>query len=235
MSDNTVLVFDLETVPDVDAFAIAEKLTGHPAWSVRRQMGEKVARQIFQRIVCIGVLAAERAADGVWRPTVLEAPHGGDRSERELIQRFVDRLVPQGPRLVTFNGHTFDLPVLRYRAMMHSIGAPGLAARPYFDRARCDMIDLCDLLSAQERHARVSLDELSRVLGLPGKPDGVDGKAVESLFAAGKHAEIAAYCSSDVVNTYRCWLRYELFCGRASDAEYTASETALSGFLGART
>ncbi len=58
MSDNTVLVFDLETVPDVDAFAIAEKLTGHPAWSVRRQMGEKVARQIFQRIVCIGVLAA---------------------------------------------------------------------------------------------------------------------------------------------------------------------------------
>ncbi len=97
------------------------------------------------------------------------------------------------------------------------------------------MIDLCDLLSAQERHARVDLDELSRVLGLPGKPDGVDGKAVESLFAAGKHAEIAAYCSSDVVNTYRCWLRYELFCGRASDAEYTASEAALSGFLGART
>ena len=82
MSDDTVLVFDLETVPDVEAFATAEKLTGHPAWSVRRQMGEKVARQVFQRIVCIGVLMAARAADGAWQPTVLEASHGGDTSER---------------------------------------------------------------------------------------------------------------------------------------------------------
>lgn len=235
MSGGAVLVFDLETVPDVEAFATAEKLVGHPPWSVRRQMGEKVARQIFQRIVCIGALLAERAADGVWRPSMLEAPHAGDTSERELIQGFVDRLVPGAPRLVTFNGHTFDLPVLRYRAMMHAVGAPGLVARAYFDRTGSDMIDLCDLLSAQERHARVSLDELARVLGLPGKPDGVDGQAVEGLFAAGKHAEIAAYCTSDVVNTYRCWLRYELFCGRLDAAAFAASEKALADFLEQRT
>jgi predicted PolB exonuclease-like 3'-5' exonuclease len=230
MSDR-VLVFDLETVPDVAAFAQAEHLTHHPEREVRRQMGEKVARQLFQRIVCIGSLMAERGADGAWRPAALAAPHLPHGDERALIEGFVDRLLPQPPPLVTFNGHAFDLPVLRYRAMMHAVSAPGLAARAYFDRTGSDTIDLCDLLSAQERHARVSLDELSRVLGLPGKPAGVDGQAVEGLFAEGRHEEIAAYCRSDVLNTYRCWLRYELFCGRLDRAGFTASEKALADFL----
>jgi predicted PolB exonuclease-like 3'-5' exonuclease len=230
-SDNVVLVFDLETVPDVQAFAAAEGLDGHPDWSVRRQMGEKVARQVFQRIVCIGSLLAMRSADGVWRPSAVEAPHAGGASERELIQDFVDRLLPLAPRLITFNGHTFDLPVLRYRAMMHSVAAPALAVRPYFDRGGDDMVDLCDLLSAQERHARVSLNELARVLGLPGKPSGVDGGKVEAMVQEGRLADVADYCKSDVVNTFRAWLRYELFCGRLSEPQFAASETTLSDFL----
>lgn len=231
MSDGIVLVFDLETVPDTRAFAAAERLDGHPDWSVRKQMGEKVARQLFQRIVCIGALAAVRGADGVWRPTDLQAPHAGEQPERELIQDFVDRLGPLAPRLVTFNGHTFDLPVLRYRALLHAVAAPGLSARPYFDRMRGDMIDLCDLLAAQERHARVSLDELARTLGLPGKPAGMEGAAVETTIAEGRYREVPDYCRSDVLNTYRIWLRYELFCGRLGEPEFTASEAELAGFL----
>ena len=234
MSDNVVLVFDLETVPDVQAFAAAEGLEGHPDWSVRKQMGEKVARQVFQRIVCIGSLLAMRSADGVWRPTSLEAAHAGSASERELIQDFADRLLPLKPRLVTFNGHTFDLPVLRYRAMMHSVAAPALAARRYFDRAGDDMVDLCDLLSAQERHARVSLNELARVLGLPGKPSGVDGGKVEAMVQEGRFAEVADYCKSDVLNTFRAWLRYELFSGRVNEPQFAASESALAAFLAAK-
>jgi predicted PolB exonuclease-like 3'-5' exonuclease len=234
VSDNVVLVFDLETVPDVQAFAAAEGLAGHPDWSVRKQMGEKVARQVFQRIVCIGSLLATRSADGVWRPTSLEAGHAGSASERELIQDFVDRLLPLAPRLVTFNGHTFDLPVLRYRAMMHSVAAPALAARGYFDRAGEDMVDLCDLLSAQERHARVSLNELARVLGLPGKPSGVDGGKVETMVQEGRFAEVADYCTSDVLNTFRAWLRYELFSGRVNEPQFAASESALAAFLAAK-
>lgn len=243
MSEARVLVFDLETVPDVKGFARAENMTQHPEREVRRQMGEKVARQLFQRIVCIGSLAAERV-DGAWRPTSLDTPHAPQQDERALIEGFAARLegAPQlggAPQLVTFNGHAFDLPVLRYRAMLHSVSAPGLAARPYFDRAGSDTIDLCDLLSGQERHARAGLDELARLLDLPGKPHGVDGQAVggqavEAMFAEGRHDEIAAYCRSDVVNTYRCWLRYELFCGRLDERKFTASETALADFLSTR-
>lgn len=229
-----VLVFDIEAVPDVAAFAAAERLERHSPSEVRRQMGEKVARQVFQKIVCIGSLLARRDGNGGWQPTDLRAPHLGTRGERDLIGEFDDLLARHRPILVTFNGHTFDLPVLRYRAMMNAIAAPGLAARRYFDRAGGDTVDLCDLLSAQERHARVSLDELARVLGLPGKPENVDGAAVEGLFNEGRHAEIAAYCRSDVVNTYRCWLRYELFCGRLCAAELDRSEILLAAFLAAQ-
>jgi hypothetical protein len=38
---------------------------------------------------------------------------------------------------------------------------------------------------------------------------------------------IAEYCESDVLNTYRFWLRYELFRGRLSEVEVQASEAYL--------
>jgi 3'-5' exonuclease len=55
---------------------------------------------------------------------------------------------PPNPQLVTFNGNGFDLPVLRYRAMIHAISAPGLAERSYFNRHTEDALDLCDALSS---------------------------------------------------------------------------------------
>jgi hypothetical protein len=35
----------------------------------------------------------------------------------------------------------------------------------------------------------------------------------------------------DVLNTYRVWLRHELFRGRLSDGEFQASETSLVEFV----
>jgi predicted PolB exonuclease-like 3'-5' exonuclease len=49
---------------------------------------------------------------------------------------------------MTFNGNSFDLPVLRYRALVNRVAAPGLSMRPYFNRYTEDAVDLCDVLSA---------------------------------------------------------------------------------------
>jgi hypothetical protein len=46
--------------------------------------------------------------------------------------------------------------------------------------------------------------------------------------------EIAENCESDVVSTYRVWLRYALFRRRLSDAEFQASEAALVDFIKVR-
>jgi predicted PolB exonuclease-like 3'-5' exonuclease len=66
------------------------------------------------------------------------------RAGKELITAFCDKIAELSPQLVTFNGNSFDLPVLRYRAMVHGIYARGLSARPYFHRHTEDAIDLCD-------------------------------------------------------------------------------------------
>jgi predicted PolB exonuclease-like 3'-5' exonuclease len=41
----------------------------------------------------------------------------GERTEKELITAFCDKIAELSPQLVTFNGNSFDLPVLRYRAI----------------------------------------------------------------------------------------------------------------------
>src|SRR4051794_13313805 len=97
----------------------------------------------------------------------------GERPEKELITGFVNRISELAPKLVTFNGSGFDLPVLRYRAMIHATPAIGLTARPYFHRYSDDAIDLCNVLSSFSSQAKVSLHELSKVMGLPGKPTGI--------------------------------------------------------------
>lgn len=157
-----------------------------------------------------------------------------ERSEKALISAFVDRIAELSPQLVTFNGSSFDLPVLRYRAMVHGVSAPGLALRPYFNRYTEDAVDLCDVLASFSSQGKATLHELSRVMGLPGKPDGMAGGEVEKYYREGRIREIADYCEGDVVNTYRVWLRYELFRGRLTEADYQASEACLADFLKAR-
>jgi predicted PolB exonuclease-like 3'-5' exonuclease len=120
-----------------------------------------------------------------------------------LISAFCEKIAELSPQLVTFNGNSFDLPVLRHRAMIHGASAPGLAARLYFNRYTEDAVDLCDILSSFAPHSKASLNELSKIMGLSGKPENMDGTEVERYFLEGRIKEIADYCETDVVNTYR--------------------------------
>jgi predicted PolB exonuclease-like 3'-5' exonuclease len=68
-------------------------------------------------------------------------------------------------------------------------------------------------------------------MGLPGKPNDMSGGDVEKYYRDGRIREIADYCETDVVNTYRVWLRYELFRGRLTEATFRASEASLVEFI----
>ena len=225
-----ILVWDIETIPDISGFAAANNLFDKTAAEVREAMGDKFPKHIYHSIACIGALIAHQA-NGYWIVDALGAPHVGERSEKELITSFVDKIAQLKPQLVTFNGSSFDLPVLRYRAMVHKVSAAGLSARPYFHRYTDDATDLCDVLSSFAPGAKATLHELCRVMGLPGKPDGMHGGEVEQYHRDGRIDEIAAYCESDAVNTYRVWLRHELFQGNLSDTAFEASESKLEEFI----
>ncbi len=231
--NGNVIVWDLETIPDLKGFAAAHDLGGKSDDDIRTAVGDKFAKHIYHAIICIGALVAHQE-NGHWIVDAVGAPHIGERPERALIASFVDRIAELAPQLITFNGASFDLPVLRYRAMVNGLAAPGLSLRPYFNRYTEDAIDLCDVLSSFSSQAKATLHELSRVMGLPGKPDGIAGDQVEKYHREGRLREIADYCESDVVSTYRIWLRYELFRGRLSAATFQASEMNLAGFISAR-
>jgi predicted PolB exonuclease-like 3'-5' exonuclease len=217
------MVWDLETVPDLQGYARANNLIGRSPDEIRAAIGDEFPKLIYHSIICIGALVASRTANG-YEVQVVGAPHIGQRTEKELIESFVNKVGQLSPQLVSYNGCAFDLPVLRYRAMIHEVFAPGMHNRAYYHRYTDDNVDLCDVLSSFSYSAKVKLDELSRIMGLPGKPDGIDGSQVEAYFNVGRIQEIADYCKSDVINTYRLWLRHELFRGRLDQSQFEFSE-----------
>ena len=188
-----VLAWDIETAP-----RFLEQLPAQPDGAF--------PKAIYHSIICIGGLAAFRT-DAGWEVDALACPTVAEQSERQLIRSFVDFVGEHQPQMVTFNGHSFDLAVLRYRAMIQGVSAPGLHYRSYYHRFTDDHVDLCDVLSSYSYGARAKLDEISQVMGLPGKPDGIDGSQVQAYFEAGRVDEVADYCLSDVLNTYRIWIR----------------------------
>ena len=227
------IIWDLETAPDLAAF---KRMHGTPDITdeeAEALIGDRFAKLPLHKIVCIGALIAERGEWG-WSVTALGAPHIGERPERDIIAAFVARLEELRPQLVAFNGHGFDLPVLRYRAMIHALAAPGLNCRSYFNRYSEDCLDLCDALASFDARSKIGLDALCRVLGLAGKPDGIDGSQVGEFVKQGRIQEVADYCETDVVNTYRVFLRHELFRGNITPEQHEASEADVEEMLRAK-
>jgi 3'-5' exonuclease len=81
---------------------------------------------------------------------------------------------------------------------------------------------------------KVKLDEVTKILGLPGKPEGIDGSRVEEMVLGGRIEEVARYCESDVLNTYRVWMIYELFRGAITADQLAWSEGQTREFVANR-
>jgi 3'-5' exonuclease len=59
----SVIVWDLETVPDLGGFAAANDLVGKSDAEVREAIGDKFPKHIYHSIVCIGALIAHLESD----------------------------------------------------------------------------------------------------------------------------------------------------------------------------
>jgi 3'-5' exonuclease len=225
------LVFDIETVPDVELGRRLYDLHDLDDASVAQAMFAK-QRQIKhndflpppqQRVVAISVLL--RSGDG------LRIFSLGDElsPERELVQRFFDGLERYSPTLVSWNGSGFDLPVLNYRALRHGVNAHrywenGEGDREfrynnYLSRYHWRHIDLMDVLSGYGASGRASLDLAAQLIGLPGKL-GIGGSQVWPAFRRGEIGAIRDYCETDALNTYLIFLRFELTRGALDAATY---------------
>jgi hypothetical protein len=64
--NGSVIVWDLETVPDLRGFAVANGLAGKTDEDVREAIGDKFPKHIYHSIVCIGALVARREDEDHW-------------------------------------------------------------------------------------------------------------------------------------------------------------------------
>jgi len=188
-----ILVFDIETRLDTEAVCKGLRLGPHDPAVAREAVGEDFPRLPFHQLVALGRIEVF-FDDGAWQLGQIACDCAADLREAEMLAHFDERVAQLRPVLVGFNIKGFDLPVLRYRAMMHNMMLRGLPSRKYFARYFDEAEDLCDVLANYDARGKVSLDLLSRVLGLPGKPDDVGGGKLEPLIEAGDFATINSYC-----------------------------------------
>ena len=225
------LVFDIETVPDLelgrrlyDLEGVEDNQVAQIMFTRRRQeTGGEFLSLVQQRIVAISVALRTREALKVWSLGELQS------DEKELIERFFDGIEKYSPDLVSWNGSGFDLPVLQYRALRHGVAAArywetgdedqAFRYNNYLNRFHWRHLDLMDVLSGYQNRGRASLEDVAALLDLPGKL-GMAGDEVWEHFRSGDVAAIRNYCETDVVNTYLIYLRFELIRGRLTPAEY---------------
>ena len=238
----TVLVFDIETVPDLDAGrklyslqGLSDADTAEAMFALRRnKVGHDFLAHHLQKIVAISLVLAKSDQVTVWSL--------GDEtaSEAELIQRFFSGIEKHTPTLVSWNGNGFDLPVLHYRALFHRITAPTYWENGehnstfrwsnYLNRFHYRHLDLMDVLSGYQNKAFAPLDEIAHLLGFPGKI-GMHGNQVHQEYLTGNLTKIRNYCETDVLNTYGVYLHFEHMRGTLSSDELQTAIANLVQYL----
>lgn len=237
-----VFVFDIETVPDLDNGRKILDLPNIPDEEVaeamttmrRMKVGHTFMPHHLQKIVAISI---------VWHhPEWIKVWSLGEScsEEKELIQRFFTGIEKHAPILVSWNGTNFDLPVLHYRALLHGITAnryweigeedPRYKYNNYLNRYHYRHMDLLDILAGYSPKNYAPLDEIARMMNLPGKIS-LHGSEVFHYYQRGEIDKIRNYCELDVLNTYLIYLRFELMRGQIDDQQYDLYQNNLKDML----
>jgi predicted PolB exonuclease-like 3'-5' exonuclease len=228
-----ILVFDIETIPDVNAGRqcydlpadMGDETVAEVMFEKRREQtdGSDFLKHYLHQIVAISVVLREKDKLSVW--SIGDA----NNSEAEILQRFFDGIERYTPTIVTWNGSNFDLPVLHYRSLFHGTYAGrywesgntdnNFKYNNYLNRYHERHTDLMDVLSAYQPRATAKLDEIATFLNLPGKM-GMDGSQVWPAYLADDLDAIRNYCETDVLNTYLIYLRFMLIQGKLTNERY---------------
>lgn len=139
-----------------------------------------------------------------------------DQSEFLLLSEVwehVRKLYQEQIPVVSFNGLTFDLPVLIRRAMYSDISVSpqmiaNLTKRQDINRHHYDLAALLGLRSPFSGAVEVkSLNYYLKRFGLGSKANGMDGSLVYPLWKEGRLDEIREYCTGDVMETAKLFQR----------------------------
>jgi hypothetical protein len=214
-----ILVFDLETIPDCAGLRrihelpeeLSDREVAEVAFQKRRVQSNGASDFLPVHLQRVAVISCLLRNDEGLRIFSIGEP---EVAEAAAIQRFFDGVNKYVPQLVSWNGRSFDLPVLVNRGLLHGVTAACFwdtteaKFNNYINRfheRHCDLMDVLSLYGGRG----APLDELARLAGFPGKL-GVGGAAVWETYLAGELESIRNYCEADTVNTYLLYLRFQL-------------------------
>ncbi len=196
-----------------------------PADAIQRYRAELIEEKGVDFIpytyqIPIAVVVAKVAADFTLQDVaLLDEPAFRPHRITQKFWRGWERY--ERPTLVTFNGRTFDLPILELAAFRYGVSVKSwfaLKARSwdqprnrYNVAAHLDLQDL--LINYGATRFNGGLNLAANLLGKPGKMD-VQGDMVQDLYDAGRLPEIADYCRCDVLDTYFVFLRCSVLTGQ---------------------
>lgn len=235
-----ICTFDIETIPDTKLLQEIHGYTGsdeeialQAIKAQEEKSGSGFLPHIFHKIVAISAVIADEFG------TFRKVSSMDGKNEKELVGDFLKFLDSHNPKLVSFNGRGFDVPLLMLRALQYN-----LTCKAYFEVENRELsknkwenyrsrysdrfhIDLMDSLSEFGAVRGLKLDHICTMAGLPGKYD-VSGDQVMELYFSDKLEKIKEYCESDVLNTYWLYLKYELLKGNLTKEDYARSLSMMS-------
>jgi predicted PolB exonuclease-like 3'-5' exonuclease len=237
------LIFDIETIPDVELCrrllgikGLADAEVAAAMFARRRQdSGSEFLPLVQHRVVAISCALRRGDTLKLW------SLGDTDSTERELLERFFEGIERFTPDLVSWNGGGFDLPVMHYRCLRHGVRAArywehgdadsAFRYNNYLSRFHWRHLDLMDVLSGFQARGRTTLNDMAALLGLPGKM-GFSGAEVWGAWQAGKIDAIRRYCETDVLNTYLVFLAFERMRGHLEAAEWESECSRVRELLG---
>lgn len=223
MTAQPILVFDIETVPDLETgkrlYTELQGLSDDNALMALMAIREGEAGNAFMKlplhkIACLSFLWVD-LEKGKFS---LKSLSLNEYSEKEILTTFFRAFdkTPM-PILVSWNGTGFDIPVILYRAMHHKLSAPRLfndnGKNSYTSRYGNMNMDVMDKLSLHNYAYKQSLNTVSALCGIAGKGD-TDGSQVVPMVKNGEWEKLTTYCESDVLNTWLIYLRHQLLLGK---------------------
>jgi len=237
-----VFVFDIETIPDIegcrrlyDLHGLSDDDVAKAVFHKRRQQANtEFLRHHLHRVVAISAVLRTSEQFKVWSLGDLES------GEQDLLERFYSGIDRYTPRLVSWNGGGFDLPVIHYRSLLYPINAErywengqndtSFRYNNYLSRYHDRHTDLMDFLAAFQPRANAPLDEIASLCGFPGKM-GMSGSKVWQHYAQGDLKSIRDYCETDVLNTFLVYLNYQRNRGNLDQTQYLAECQLVRSFL----
>ncbi len=234
-------VFDIETIPSVslckEHFQLEEndvlKICERSFEKQKEKSGSEFLPLYLHEIISIAAVIGDDYGQFIKVGNFGQKHENKEdfTSEKELLEDFFKYFNEKQPRLISFNGRGFDIPLLTLKALKYNLTLDAFYNQEnkwenyrvrYSEQFH---LDLMDSLSHYGSVRGLNLNGVCSMMNIPGKFD-VSGDLVHAIYynphlsQKEKKGIIDGYCQSDVLNTYWLFLKYEVLKGALNKEQY---------------